>query len=120
MKDSGAPANTHHRGRLGFEHFSQPVLSRHLFLRRLARHGRLAFLLLVFSLGLGMLGYHWFAGMGWLDAFLNASMILTGMGPVTPMTGPAAKLFAGGYALYSGVAFLTAMGVLFAPVLHRA
>ena len=115
---SEKPHRSH--GRLGFEHYSQPVLSPSLFLRRLVRHGRLALLVLVLSLALGMLGYHWLGGLSWMDAFLNASMILTGMGPVDAMTSPAAKLFAGCYALYSGVAFLTAIAVLFAPVLHRA
>jgi hypothetical protein len=103
----------------GFEHFSQPVLPYRKFLIRLSQHGMFSLALLCFSMAVGMLGYHAFAGLAWMDSFLNASMILTGMGPTNPMLSTGAKLFAGLYALYSGIAFLTAMGVLFAPVLHR-
>jgi hypothetical protein len=71
------------------------------------------------SLGLGMVGYHQIAGLSWLDALLNASMILTGMGPVNEMTTVGAKLFASFYALFSGVAFLTIVAVLLAPAVHR-
>lgn len=67
----------------------------------------------------GILGYHYIAGLGWLDAELNAAMILTGMGPVDPMRSAAAKLFASGYALFSGVIFLTSIGIVLAPVFHR-
>ena len=73
-------------------------------------------------LALGVVGYHVFAKLSWLDSLLNASMILTGMGPVSPMTTTGAKLFASFYALFSGVAFITTIGVLLAPVsrfLHR-
>jgi len=76
-------------------------------------------LFLAASLGLGVLGYHWLCGLGWVDAVLNASMILTGMGPVSPMPSNAAKLFASAYAVFSGVAFLTTFSILIAPVLHR-
>ena len=72
------------------------------------------------ALGLGMAGYHWVAGLTWVDAVLDASMILTGMGPVHQMDTTAAKLFAAGYALFSGVVFLTAMSIVLAPVFHRA
>jgi hypothetical protein len=71
------------------------------------------------SLFLGVVGYHVFAGLTWIDSLLNASMILTGMGPVDRLTGTGAKLFASGYALFSGVAFLSSVGVLVAPVVHR-
>jgi len=74
---------------------------------------------LALSMLAGMVGYHHFAVLDWVDAFLNASMILTGMGPISPLPTDAAKIFAGLYALYSGIAFLTGVGVLFAPVLHR-
>lgn len=70
-------------------------------------------------LGIGVVGYRVFAGLGWVDALLNASMILTGMGPVDPMTTTGAKIFASAYAVFSGVAFLTIVAVLFAPVVHR-
>ncbi len=71
------------------------------------------------SLALGVLGYHLLAGLSWLDALVNASMILTGMGPVNPIETAAGKLFASLYALFSGVAFLTIVAVLLAPAVHR-
>jgi hypothetical protein len=84
------------------------------------RHAVLAVGILLAGLGLGMAGYHCFEGQGWLDAFVNAAMILAGMGPLAPLTTSGGKLFAGCYALFSGVAFLTTVGVLLAPVVHRA
>ena len=102
-----------------YEHRREPLLDRSRFLRRVARHGFVSFLLVGASLLLGTVGYHVAAGLGWLDAFLNASMILTGMGPVSDLNTPAAKLFAACFALYSGVVFLVAATVLIAPVLHR-
>ena len=75
--------------------------------------------LVVISLAVGMLGYHGFENLSWLDAFLNASMILSGMGPVTSPVTTGGKLFAGIYALYSGFAVLVIAGVIFAPVVHR-
>ena len=71
------------------------------------------------SLGLGMAGYHYLEKLAWLDAFVNAALILSGMGPLAPLQTPAGKLFAGCYALFSGLAFITTMGVVFAPVFHR-
>jgi hypothetical protein len=71
------------------------------------------------SLAIGMIGYHYLGGLGWIDSFLNASMILGGMGPVDPMTSSAAKLFAGTYALFAGLIFLGMAGVVFAPFVHR-
>jgi hypothetical protein len=71
------------------------------------------------SMLLGMVGYHFICGLGWIDSILNASMILTGMGPVDPMKNDAAKLFASAYALFSGVAFLTTIAVVLAPIIHR-
>ena len=76
-------------------------------------------LILAFSIGIGTAGYHVFGNLPWVDSFLNASMILTGMGPVDRMETDAGKLFASFYALFSGVAFLTFAGVLFTPVYHR-
>lgn len=97
----------------------QPLASRPRFLRRIALYTFLASTFLALSLFLGMLGYHYIAGLAWLDALLDASMILTGMGPVSPMTSDGAKLFASGYAIFSGVAFLTTASILLAPVVHR-
>jgi hypothetical protein len=71
------------------------------------------------SLGLGAAGYHWFAGLPWLDATLNASMILTGMGPLAPLETRAAKWFGILYSLFSGVAFLTAVVILIGPIVQR-
>jgi hypothetical protein len=71
------------------------------------------------SLALGAAGYHTFAGLPWLDATLNAAMILTGMGPIDPLKTPAAKVFGIAYALFSGVAFLTMVAMLLAPAAHR-
>jgi len=75
--------------------------------------------LIGFSLGLGILGYHFIARLEWVDAILNASMILTGMGPVNTLDTVTAKLFASAYALFSGVVFITATGILLAPIFHR-
>jgi hypothetical protein len=74
---------------------------------------------IVVSLGIGMLGYHGFEKLGWIDAFVNAAMILSGMGPVASLQTSAGKLFAGCYALYSGIALITILGIIFAPVIHR-
>ncbi len=89
------------------------------FLPRLLRHIGASLLLIGVSLGLGVVGYRYFLDLPWLDALLNASMILTGMGPVDKAESVAAKLFASAYALFSGVAFVTGAGIGFAPVAHR-
>jgi len=104
---------------LKFEHRRQPLLSRSDFLRRFAYSALLALLLLAVWLLIGMAGYHWLAGLSWVDAFLNASMIVGGMGPVNLLTAPSAKVFAGFYAIFSGVIFLSVFGLLIAPVFHR-
>jgi hypothetical protein len=75
--------------------------------------------IILFSLGIGVLGYHLTEGLPWLDALLNASMILGGMGPVDPIRTDAGKWFASFYALFSGMVLLVAAGVLIAPVFHR-
>jgi uncharacterized membrane protein len=91
--------------------------------RRLAKNAALVGGLILAALCIGAVGYHELEGLGWLDATLNAAMILTGMGPVDKMESPAAKLFAIAYALFGGVFFLTMVAVLLAPVgqhfLHR-
>jgi hypothetical protein len=102
-----------------FERHSDPVLPGHLFAWRVARYFGVSSALIGVSLGIGIGGYHWIGGLGWLDALLNASMILTGMGPVDHLEAPAAKLFAAGYALFSGVAFLSGTAVLLTPAVHR-
>lgn len=75
--------------------------------------------MIVGSLLIGMAGYHAFEHFGWIDSFANASMILSGMGPLAEMKTNAGKIFAGCYALFSGVAFLTSIGLVFAPIFHR-
>jgi hypothetical protein len=86
------------------------------FVSHLKANVLLALALLAVSLAIGMAGYHWLAPMRWTDAFLNAAMLLGGMGPVDPLTNDAAKWFAGGYALYCGVVFIATAGLIIAPV----
>jgi hypothetical protein len=102
-----------------YEHRSEPLLSRREFAARLARHGGVSLVLISGSLLIGAAGYHATEGLSWLDAVLNAAMILTGMGPVTTLQHVSGKVFATFYALYSGVAFLAIAGLLVAPVAHR-
>jgi hypothetical protein len=101
------------------EHHKKPLLSRKAFIQRQIRYAEFALLILLFSVGVGTVGYHYLGGLPWLDAFLNASMILAGMGPVDHLDTNAGKLFAAFYALFSGISFITFTGVLFAPVYHR-
>ncbi|MBI2431463.1 MAG: hypothetical protein HYV26_01175 [Candidatus Hydrogenedentes bacterium] len=89
------------------------------FLRRFGRNLLIAFAVLMLALGIGMTGYHLLEGQAWLDAFASAAMILSGMGPLTPLRTDAGKLFAGVYALFSGLTFITLVGVVAAPVVHR-
>ena len=107
------------KSNLLFEHKSKPVIPLQQFYKRQLRFLAYASVLLIVSLGIGMAGYRYHTGMDWMDAFLNASMILTGMGPVDQMPTPGAKFFAGFYALFSGVVFLTTVAVMFAPLVHR-
>ncbi len=104
---------------MNFEHRHEPLLPRHLFLRRMARWSAAAGIILIGSLAMGVSGYHFFEGLPWIDALLNASMIAGGMGPVDPIRTTAGKLFASFYALYSGLAIISAAGILFTPVFHR-
>ncbi len=101
------------------EHRSQPLAPRPKFLRRLVAYSLAGFLLIGLSLLVGVLGYRHLGGLGWVDALLNASMILGGMGPVDPLSSDAAKLFASAYALYSGVALISTVSLLLTPVIHR-
>lgn len=102
-----------------YETKRQPLLARARFARRLLAHAVAALALLIASLALGMLGYMAFEHLSWIDAFLNASMLLGGMGPVNLPQTAAGKLFAGLYALYAGLVFIVTAALLFAPVLHR-
>ena len=102
-----------------FEHRSKPLLPFRQFMMRVLRYAVFSGLLLGASLGLGIIGYHYVCDLAWLDALVNASMILTGMGPVDVMRSDAAKWFASFYAIFSGVFFLSTVAVLLAPILHR-
>jgi hypothetical protein len=102
-----------------FEHRSEPVLHRTEFLLRFARTALAGVMMVVVSLAAGMAGYHAFEGMTWIDAFANAAMILSGMGPLAQPATTMGKLFAGCYALYSGLAVVIVAGITFAPVIHR-
>jgi hypothetical protein len=102
-----------------YEHHSEPLLSFSEFLGRLLRHGGLILMVLAVSLAVGIVGYHSLAHMSWVDSFLNASMILGGMGPIGDLPDATAKLFAGCYALYSGLVLIVVAGIMIAPVAHR-
>ena len=101
------------------EYWDRPLLPIHRFIWRLIGNFAAALLLVAFSLGIGMWGYHHFENMEWTDAFLNASMILGGMGPVDKLVTEGGKIFAGCYALYSGVVLLFSATLLLAPIAHR-
>ncbi len=102
-----------------YEHHTEPLLGRMKFLIRVLWHVLAAALTLVSSLGVGVLGYHSTEHLSWIDALLNASMILGGMGPVDPIKTVAGRFFASFYSLFSGIIFLVVAGVLVAPVVHR-
>ena len=95
------------------------VLPLRQFVWRLARFILAALALILVALGIGIAGYHWIAGLSLVDAILNASMILGGMGPVNELQGNGAKLFASAYALFSGLVFITVAGMIFTPLVHR-
>src|SRR3954466_5626669 len=103
-----------------YEHRTQPLLSPRAFAGRLAQSAGVAAALALVSLLIGMTGYHVFERLDWVDAFLNAAMLLGGMGPVDNPTTAAGKLFAGLYALYCGLVVIVATGAFLVPVLHRA
>ena len=102
-----------------YEPKTHPPISRHRFIRRVLLHIAAAFTILLVSLMLGMVGYEHFEHLPWRDAFLNAAMLLGGMGPVDAPRTDGGKLFAGLYALYAGLIFLVSLGVVFTPVVHR-
>lgn len=102
-----------------FERKHQKLVSTTVFIRRLLVFFGVAIVLILTALSIGIVGYHWIAGLSWIDSLLNASMILGGMGPVNQLNSNGAKFFASMYALFSGLVFIAIMGVVFAPVLHR-
>jgi len=95
------------------------ILPRKDFVKRVVKYSLIALSIIVFSILLGVVGYHYFAGLDWVDSFYNAAMILTGMGPVNKLSTNGAKVFSSLYALYSGIVFLSTVAVFFAPFAHR-
>lgn len=89
------------------------------FIGRLIRNTFIGFLAILIALYIGMMGYHYFERMPWVDAFVNAAMILSGMGPIGELKTSGGKIFAGFYALFSGLMFIFIIGIIFAPVVHR-
>jgi hypothetical protein len=102
-----------------FEHSQQPVISRGHFIRRMFLVIGLWLVLTVVGLVIGIVGYAYFEGMSVVDAYVNAAMILSGMGPVGELKTTAGKLFAGTYAIFSGLVVIIATGFLLAPIFHR-
>src|SRR5215475_274514 len=102
-----------------FESRNKHLLPRREYFHRLARHAVLGTVIVIVSLGIGMAGYHYFEKMPWVDAFVNAAMILSGMGPVATLQTDGGKIFAGCYALFSGLTLVAILGIIFAPVVHR-
>lgn len=102
-----------------YEQKYNPILSRKLFLLRVLRHFLIALLLIIIVLTIGIMGYRYYENLSWLDAYVNASMILSSMGQVNPLATPHGKFFAGTYALFCGLIFPVIIGIIIAPLLHR-
>ena len=102
-----------------FEHKTQALLPLKAFYQRALWHVFISIMILALCLSIGIAGYHFIANASWLDAFHNASMILSGMGPVITITSDAGKWFSSLYALFSGVVFITNVGIILAPAAHR-
>lgn len=102
-----------------FETKNQKIITPFNFYKRFVQSILHGFLLIAGALLIGMVGYRHFENMSWIDAYENAAMILSGMGPVKELTTNAGKIFAGTYALFSGIVFLITFAIIFAPVLHR-
>jgi hypothetical protein len=102
-----------------YEHRKKPLLNRKLFFQRVLQHWLYSFIAIISALSIGTFGYHWLGKLSWIDAILNAAMILGGMGPVDNMDNDAAKLFSAAYALFSGLFFIGIAALLLAPFAHR-
>jgi hypothetical protein len=102
-----------------YEHKSQRLAPKHVYYKRILRNGLFAFSILAFCLLIGIMGYHYTCDATWIDSLHNASMILSGMGPVIEIKTTPGKWFSSLYALFSGVAFITNIGLLIAPIAHR-
>lgn len=103
-----------------FESRTDPLASRWVFARRVIKYASIAVMVCGVALGIGILGYHYIARFSWIDSLLNASMILGGMGPMGDLPSDAAKVFASFYALFSGLVFISVIGIVLAPAAHRA
>ena len=102
-----------------YEHRRDKLAPRTVFIKRIGVSLAVAFFLILAALSIGVAGYRFIAGFGWIDSLLEASMILGGMGPVNQLTNNAARVFASIYALFSGVIFIALMGIMLSPVVHR-
>jgi hypothetical protein len=102
-----------------FERRHDKLLSRNRFFKRLIKYSLISLGIVAFSLLIGMIGYHQLEGLSWVDSFLNAAMLMGGMGPVSGLHSEAGKMFAGFYALYCGMVLLISVGIFAAPILHR-
>jgi hypothetical protein len=102
-----------------YEHRKQPLAKATIFYRRVLKNILIAVAVMIISLAIGILGYHYTEGSSWLDSLHQASMILSGMGPVIDISSDAGKWFSSAYALFSGVVFITNIGVILAPAIHR-
>ena len=102
-----------------FEHRSEPLATPAEFRRRMLYYSMVTAIMILVSLAIGVLGYHYFGSLSWIDSLLNASMILGGMGPINPLQTFSGKIFASFYALYSGIILLASVGILAAPLFHR-
>ena len=102
-----------------YESKSKPLLPVHLFYRRVLKNVVFASGILAICLVIGLIGFHYTANTSWIDAFHNSSMLLSGMGPVVNIENNGGKIFSSFYALFSGVVFITNIGIILAPVMHR-
>jgi hypothetical protein len=102
-----------------YEHRKQPLASRSTFYQRIVKHILLALIIMIVCLIIGIAGYHYWGEVPWIDSLHNASMILSGMGPVVEIKNDTGKIFSSAYALFSGVIFITNVGVILAPAIHR-
>ena len=102
-----------------FEHRKQQIAPMSVFYQRVIKHIVIALFVMIICLCIGIIGYHYSSNIPWLDALHNASMILSGMGPVVEIKTVAGKWFSSIYALFSGVVFITNIGIILAPALHR-
>jgi hypothetical protein len=102
-----------------FERKTEKLATMDIFLRRMFKSLFLVLALIMVALAIGTVGYHWIAELSWIDAFLEASMILGGMGPTSQLASNGAKIFASLYALFSGLIFIAMMGILLTPIAHR-